>query len=117
MPQEVHNDHDSIRAKNITVKLNRGSSIVLNGVLVIGSNNFGLTLTNYASSSSALNNVNILGSEDNMFYYFIQQNVFPVGVSPGETSHFEFTTTSHFLQVVVGTDIDATFDVYVTGIP
>lgn len=117
MPQVFHNDNHNIRASNTNIILNKGSEIALNGIMAIGANNFGITLTNYASSSSSLINVNILGSEDNSYYYYIQQNVFPSGVAAGQTSHFEFSTTSHYLQVVVSTNILATLDVHVIGTP
>jgi hypothetical protein len=117
MPQEVRNEYDSIRAQNINVNLNRGSAIVLNNILVIGCNTFGITITNYTSSSSPLININILGSEDNVFYYYVSQDIFPTGIVPGSTLHFDFTTISHYLQVVINTNIVATLDVYITGTP
>jgi len=117
MAQIFHNDNYNIRAGNSNIVLNRGSEIVLTSIVVIGVNNFGITLTNRPSSSSPLTSVNILGSEDNSYYYFIQQNVFPGGVNAGQTLHFEFTTTSHYLQVIVNTAISATLDVYIVGTP
>lgn len=117
MPQVIHNDNYNIRASNANVTLNRGSEIVLNGVMAIGGNNFGVTITNHSSSSSSLTNINILGSEDNSFYYYILQNIFPSGIAPGQTLHTEFSTTSHYLQVVVGTNILATLDAHLIGTP
>lgn len=115
MAQIVNLDHDIFRAKNINITLNRGSEIILKSLQVIGCNNFGLTITNHNISSSPITNIDILGSEDNAFYYVIQQNIFPGGVSAGQTLHFEFNTTSHYLQVLVNTSILATLDIHMTG--
>jgi len=115
MPQITHVEHDIFRAKHLNATLNRGTEIILKQLQVIGCNNFGLTITNYPTSSSSIINIDVLGSEDNMFYYMIKQNVIPSGISAGNTAHFEFTTTSHYMQIVVSTSILAVLDVYLTG--
>src|ERR1700735_723587 len=103
MPQTIFNYDDNIRAQNINISINSGTSILLNSISVLGINNFALTLTNYASSGSSLTNINILSSEDNAFYYFSGINVFPAGINAGQTLHYEFSATSCYLQITANT--------------
>lgn len=112
MPQfhVIEPDPYFLRAKNIQLELAPGTNIVFSALPTVGFNNFAITVSNYSGGS--LSNINLLGSADNINYYSITQDIVPAGIATGATVHYEFTTTSHYLQVTIDVSVLSTIDAY-----
>ena len=119
MPQQVikySTPHRAVYAENKSLYVNSGNEVVsLDEISTISYNKFGLTITNSSLSSSPITVVNIYGSEDQSNYYLYKSNVFPGGVGPGATMHYEFTTIISFMRVTTQSTGLSNVDVYLVG--
>lgn len=105
-PESLHSENKDFSTSNV-------ETIALDNVDATGFSRFAVTITNYGPDPISL--VNIYGSEDTFSYYFYKSNVFPLGIGSGSTSHYEFTTTSHYLRVTVESGGSSNADIYLMG--